>query len=450
MSSNTPTKRTAPSNTSPAPPTAKKSRFVSSSPSTSTSSQSAFKWLPSIGARRSLVHGINGNPQPSSKIAAFDFDQALVRPSGGGKWYDSPVGWELWQPHRPEAVEGEEEEESPVVDRLRELHADGFSIVIFTTRVGENDQWKHFSPTVRGLADALKVPFRLFCARDYDIYRKPVYGAWLEFVQNWNGGKEVDVSKSFYVGDASGKGKSIADWDRKFARNIGVPFHRPEEFFCGAPRSEYTYKGFLSATYKDPDYLFSPTKTPLIPRPASEFDEPILDFVLFVGAPRSGKTTFFEKHFAQYGYIRISGNDLYSSIRKHLTSSPSSNLVVDSLLPNRASRSRLIRLVRQLPPSHRIRAFHFTAPEELCKHNNVFAVLFEPDGGGEKGKKRELTTEGEYRAYYGALEVPSTEEEDLDEVKQINFQYDHSLGGPERFKQWKMFLNCYPRPAVKK
>jgi histidinol phosphatase-like enzyme len=30
-------------------------------------------------------------------------------------------------------------------------------------------------------------------------------GMWDEFVQNWNGGLEVDFERSFYVGDAAGR-----------------------------------------------------------------------------------------------------------------------------------------------------------------------------------------------------------------------------------------------------
>lgn len=38
----------------------------------------------------------------------------------------------------------------------------------------------------------------------------------------------TDKEKSFFVGDAAGRKGDHASTDRKFADNIGLPFHTPE------------------------------------------------------------------------------------------------------------------------------------------------------------------------------------------------------------------------------
>lgn len=54
-----------------------------------------------------------------------------------------------------------------------------------------------------------------------------------------NGGVEIDLAESMYVGDAAGRpaeGKKKKDFscsDRLFALNIGVKFLTPEEHFLG-------------------------------------------------------------------------------------------------------------------------------------------------------------------------------------------------------------------------
>lgn len=54
-----------------------------------------------------------------------------------------------------------------------------------------------------------------------------------------NGGVEIDLAESMYIGDAAGRpavGKKKKDFsfsDRLFALNIGVKFLTPEEHFLG-------------------------------------------------------------------------------------------------------------------------------------------------------------------------------------------------------------------------
>lgn len=103
------------------------------------------------------------------------------------------------------------------------------------------------SNTVIQLPD---VPFRLFAACAKDGYRKPMPGMWYELerifkehhvdIGTWpcrilaawklkkTGYLGTDRKAAFFVGDAAGRADDFASTDRKWAINIGLPFHTPE------------------------------------------------------------------------------------------------------------------------------------------------------------------------------------------------------------------------------
>ena len=155
---------------------------------------------------------------------------------------------------------------SSVPKKLRELHDDGYALVIFTNQgfiqkamLGAN------STKIRGLVrnvlkdlDAqagchLPVQVVMATARDPCEYRKPRTGMWKFFVDNLNGSVAPDLEKSFYVGDAAGRPDDInsgADSDKAFAAAVGISFKLPEEFF-GCDYS--TFDGLNALSLQDDD-----------------------------------------------------------------------------------------------------------------------------------------------------------------------------------------------------
>ncbi|CAH8358256.1 unnamed protein product [Eruca vesicaria subsp. sativa] len=64
-----------------------------------------------------------------------------------------------------------------------------------------------------------------------DLYRKPKTGMWQFMKKHFNSGNEIDMDKSFYVGDATGSKGDHSDADIKFAEANGLKFYTPEEYF---------------------------------------------------------------------------------------------------------------------------------------------------------------------------------------------------------------------------
>lgn len=54
---------------------------------------------------------------------------------------------------------------------------------------------------------------------------------WDCLVEKCNGGVKVDVTKSFYVGDAAGRAKDHSASDKQFAAKCNLKFYTEKEFF---------------------------------------------------------------------------------------------------------------------------------------------------------------------------------------------------------------------------
>lgn len=72
----------------------------------------------------------------------------------------------------------------------------------------------------------------MFCPVLKDRFRKPSPGVWDLLTVHFNGGERVDLSSSFYVGDAAGRpGDNVGNSDRAFAEAVGVRFATETSFF---------------------------------------------------------------------------------------------------------------------------------------------------------------------------------------------------------------------------
>ena len=130
---------------------------------------------------------------PNDKIAAFDLDSTLIETTSGRKFARDHTDWKLLL---------------HVKDKLKEVHKEGYRIIIFTNQSGLHKG----KPTKEGLmkkmsavAERIDLPLLFMIASSQDIYRKPCTGMWDHFVQKENGGITPNLSQCFYVGDAAGR-----------------------------------------------------------------------------------------------------------------------------------------------------------------------------------------------------------------------------------------------------
>jgi bifunctional polynucleotide phosphatase/kinase len=170
---------------------------------------------------------------------------------------------------------------------LTELHQQGYKLVIFTNQAGiakGNARASDIQGKIQDLAAELGLPLQAFVATSEDKWRKPSTAMWDYFVKHHNGNVAVDMQQSFYCGDAAGTQPSASlvtlaqltrvscvscgaclgrakAWDgnhqtpkdhscsdRKFARNIGLPFQIPETCFLGQPDAQHFDWGSIEPT----------------------------------------------------------------------------------------------------------------------------------------------------------------------------------------------------------
>ena len=173
-----------------------------------------------------------GDAPHRAKVLGLDLDGTVVTTVSGGSFAQNARDWKWFN----EEVRG----------RLRRAFAEeGYKVVIFTNqgamaRSGEGAKAEQVKDRIDLVRAALgsDVPVTVLAAVGKEIkgkgphrYRKPEPGMWQEFCDRLNGGVQIDMSASLYVGDAAGRAGDFADTDRKFADAVGLKFLTPEEFF---------------------------------------------------------------------------------------------------------------------------------------------------------------------------------------------------------------------------
>lgn len=125
--------------------------------------------------------------------------------------------------------------------------------MVFSNQNGLNSdkKIKSFQFKVENILNQVNSPVLFMAAMKKDMYRKPMTGMWDWLVEN-NDNLSIDKTASFYVGDAAGRPdgwklkrkKDHSCSDRKFAHNVQIAFHTPEEFFLNENKATFQWRGF--------------------------------------------------------------------------------------------------------------------------------------------------------------------------------------------------------------
>ncbi|KAG8928212.1 hypothetical protein FRC02_007217 [Tulasnella sp. 418] len=397
-----------------------------------------FRWLDAIGT--TCKHGIHLQPVNRPKVAAFDLDHTLIVPKSGNRFAKDPSDWTWW-------TGGESRNGTVVKNRLKQLHEEGFSIVIITNqsaahvstakRTEYTDKWKRKIPLIA--ANLPDVPFRIFAATAKDVYRKPMLGTWFALERIFaEDGVAIDLGSSFYVGDAAGRNKDHGQGDRLYAMNAAISFFTPEEFFLKRAALPFTItKYHPKLTAHDPDApLFSPTSTPIVPKQRSS-----PEIVLFIGYPSTGKTSFYNKYFQPAGYAHVNQDTLKTKpkclkmVRECIGNNQS--CIVDNTNRDVSTRASYVELAKEFQVS--IRAFYFNASIEVAWHNNLYRAFCLSDEARSKEGSRELVPWSAFSSFRDAFQ-PATLDEGYSEIKTVNWIFD---GSDEEKRRYNMYLDIF-------
>lgn len=271
------------------------------------------------------------------KVAAFDLDDTLIIPTSGNKWARSASGWKWWDQSIPH--------------RLQSLHKEGYLVVVLSNQgnISLKDNPKSLQKDTQSLINLksqvgaiftqLAFPISIYAATGQDRYRKPRVGMWDEMLEDYDLQAEgaVDLSHSFYVGDAAGRDKtdkrrkdhsnsdrSVFDYCyysparlspayfadvRDLAINIGINFHTPEEFFLNTAPEQY------NRAFDPVEYLSLPgstTNTGTVSAPFTKNGPQ--ELVIFCGSPGAGKSSFYWDVLSPLGYERVN-QDILKTVR---------------------------------------------------------------------------------------------------------------------------------------
>ncbi|KAL3274286.1 hypothetical protein HHI36_015691 [Cryptolaemus montrouzieri] len=300
------------------------------------------------------------NCTPQTCIASFDMDGTIIKTKSGARFPKDKDDWEI--------------NFNVVPKILRELYEKDHKIVFFTNQSGvgrDKDKIRDFKQKVENIIKTLSIPIQVFIALGKGIYRKPVTGMWNVLSGIKNEDVEIDINKSFYVGDAAGREK---DWapkkkkdhsmaDRLFALNVGLKFHTPEEYFLKSSKNPF----------KMP--VFDPRKLTSVEYPNYKSNKH--DIILMVGSQGSGKSHFCKTELIPNGYVHINRDSLKSwekcVLMLEQCIGKKKNAVIDNTNPDKASRKKYIDIAKK--HGVQCRCLVMSTSFEHCKHNNKFRGL---------------------------------------------------------------------------
>ncbi|KAK1760148.1 polynucleotide kinase 3 phosphatase-domain-containing protein [Echria macrotheca] len=381
------------------------------------------KTLPTLLVGKYVPEETSEKTEPlvgKKKIAAFDLDSTLIAPASGKRHSQDAADWKWWHHSVP--------------SRVKQLHSDGYQIVIFTNQAGLT---LHTDPKFKGpknlktrvapfkqkcstVLAQLDLPITIYAATAKDKFRKPRPGMWEEMKADYELAEtDIDHENSIFVGDAGGriahlKGgtaipKDFSCSDRNLADNIGIRFHTPEEFFLGEQPRDFA-RDFDIANFpfeeEDEDPKFAKTNR--------------LDMVLFVGPPGSGKSTFFWTRLKPLGYERINQDTLKSKDKCFKAAVEAlqrgNSVAVDNTNPDPDTRAQWVELAKK----HKvpIRCVWFKTPLYVCEHNDAVRSLNKPFNPEDRESLPKLAFNG----FASRFKEPKVKE-GFQDVTEVEFKF---------------------------
>jgi len=342
----------------------------------------------------------------TSKWAMFDLDGTLIKTKSGKAFSVSTSDWTWFDEGHPK--------------KLQRLITKGYTIIIISNQAGcKKDQSKikeKFNQVQAALED---IPLAAAFATDYNLYRKPNTKV-IEYLECFLSTK-IDLENSFYIGDAAGRPGDHSCCDRKFADNIGVPFHPIEKFLNPNHEVEDFTWGFNPSEYLE---QAQSNQAPDVPHDQSQ------ELILMCGYPGSGKSTFVKTNLFNHTYVskdNLKGKSLSPIIKKALSEDKS--VVVDNTNLDPETRAFYVNIAKD----HNVpcKCYFLNLPLELCKHLNYIRNV-------QSDNNIKVVPSVAYNILKSKFVEPSTDE-GIDEVIEVPFIPTFNSEEEEKaFRKWTM------------
>lgn len=167
-----------------------------------------------------LIYETRAHIYSSEQVASFDLDGTITKTKSGE---DFPIDENDWVFTSTRVKLTLTANNNKHINNVIMSNQAGIS-----TGAQDKEKWM---TKIEHITAELGLPMFVLAATEKNNYRKPKKGMWEYYSCTLNQFKSIDMTNALYVGDAAGRQGDISDSDKRFAENVGIAFHTPEEYF---------------------------------------------------------------------------------------------------------------------------------------------------------------------------------------------------------------------------
>lgn len=309
------------------------------------------------------------------KMASFDLDHTLIRPKSGNVFPKNLNDWEF-MPFQT------------IKTKLEKLSLDHLFVIFSNQKRTFHQKYSddEFLKKIDKIHSKLGIDFIFIAALEDDNYRKPRIGMYEHLIEKES--LQINKEDSFFVGDMAGRKNDKYDTDLKFAKNIGIKFMTPEEYFLNQSSGSYNIRGYKLDTFsKNTKINISPQKKVM---------------VVISGYPGSGKSHLANKLAGDNSTVfskDIFGTKFNMKLEESLKEG--NYTIVEGLYSNNISRKKLKEMAAKY--NYTTKYIMVNTSYNLSYHLNIYRSLYE-----NKKKIPEIV----YMKYKKEFEYPLKEDWD--------------------------------------
>lgn len=278
-----------------------------------------------------MTYKIITNELKYEKLACFDLDFTLIKPSSGNKFPKNKDDW-CWN-------------YDSVPKILRNYYENNYTIVIFTNQKNLKN-YIDFKYKLDIITEKLNIPINYLISTSNDKYRKPCNGMFIELENMYP--CKIDNKASFYCGDACGRSHDFSDSDLLFAHNIQLPFILPEIVFK-------QNQSYILPELKSHPLLNYISNSDLEKEILNKINVSLLNkhtCIINIGIQASGKSFFSNNISNLYNTFNILNNDTFKNKSKLQTKfkklvEEQSNIIIDNTNPDYETRKYYVDILNE-------------------------------------------------------------------------------------------------------